>query len=108
MAESLYAADLKLASSETLRQNSAAALELLRTHDQQAGKLDVRGFDWFYLNKQNTPSSEELFQAKESLYFMTRIDQSAQLLCCGAEGILYVLNERTGRRKRRSIAVKVN
>lgn len=95
-AQALYASDLKLASSETSRHNSAAALEILRRHVPRDAASDIRGFDWDYLVKQNTPSKRELFNAGSPLYFLVRISRTSQLACCGENGKLYLLDENTG------------
>lgn len=94
--QSQYAADLRLALSATLSNDPGAANTILNKYVPAEGATDQRSFDWYFLAGRNTVNTSELLKAEKSLYYLCRINQGSLIACCGAEGIVRILDETTG------------
>jgi serine/threonine protein kinase/WD40 repeat protein len=94
--QSIYASDLRLAHIATEKHDSAAANAILQRYIPRQHEPDQRSFDWKFLAAQNEVETRELFRTESSLYFVCRLSQADRLACCGADGLIRIVDETTG------------
>lgn len=101
--ELLYAADMALAGA-AWKTNEPAQVRMIldryaqpKTRADGSKEEDLRGFEWYFLDRQVRPQSERLFQNDKALYWIEFIPDGKEFLTAGQDGIVRWHDANTGK-----------
>jgi WD40 repeat protein len=99
----LYAADMALAGS-AWKKNEPGQVRLIldryaqpRTRADGSQEEDLRGFEWYFLDRQTRPQSELLFQNSQSLYVIEFMPDGKEFFTAGKDSIVRWHDTESGR-----------
>jgi eukaryotic-like serine/threonine-protein kinase len=100
--ELLYAADISLAGAAWQKNEPAQVRMLLERYATPTTRGDSpaddpRGFEWYFLERQISPSTERLFQNEEALFVVQFTDGGQRFLTAGKDGIVRWHDSGTGK-----------
>jgi WD40 repeat protein/serine/threonine protein kinase len=92
----LYAADLKLAYQAWQNADVDSAVELLSRHQPEAGREDLRGFEWHYVWRLCHPESRTLLGHTGDVYCLSYSPDGQTIASAGRDGTVILWDAETG------------
>jgi eukaryotic-like serine/threonine-protein kinase len=95
--QQIYAQDVERAARAIAAVDVNVASNLLNHHLPRKGESDLRGFEWYWLRSRLTGTGRTLHVSQEPVYDAEFSPDGFRLAAAGADGILHVLDVRTGK-----------
>jgi WD40 repeat protein/serine/threonine protein kinase len=93
----LYASDVMLAAQDWRHNDVHQARNRLARHIPQAGKRDLRGFEWHYLWKQQAVAGVEIANLGSAVYDIAFSPDGKQFAATGAGGVIHLFDTNSGK-----------
>lgn len=95
--QQVYAQDIEHATRALASEDVSQAFNLLGHYVPHGGESDLRGFEWYWLRSRSIGTGQTLHLSQKPLYDVGYSPDGLRLATGGGDGVLYVLDTRTGR-----------
>jgi WD40 repeat protein/serine/threonine protein kinase len=95
--QQVYAQDVEHATRALASEDVSQAFNLLGQYVPHGGESDLRGFEWYWLRSRSIGTGQNVHLSQKPLYDVGFSPDGLRLAAGGGDGVLYVLDTRTGR-----------